>query len=407
MKGNLKARLARAREISSIAAKVPTRGKPKAPMGWIEIGANVYSRTVDTGLLLPDSALQRGFSLSGWMGLASGEEPEKRVSYSETCFFDLETTGLSGGAGTVAFLSGLGYFEGRNFIVEQIFIDDFPGEPIFLERLLESLKKFSTIVSFNGACFDLPLLKSRCILNNLNLDQYRHIDALKMARRFWKGSFASCSLQCLETELLERRRIDDIPGFLIPRLWLDYSRAGLGCSSDLVESMAKVFKHNCLDIQSLAELFMRMDRIMEEPQNVANRDRVNIPRFAKTLLDQSRIAEGLDLLRCAGIEGDQTSLRMLAWFSRRMRDHEGYVWAVTSLGDFDWRSNIEKAKFYEHERKDFLTALAHAVKAAELAVRFVRDYPQLDEALTRRIRRLERKIEDRNQGESARSVSPN
>ena len=31
-------------------------------------------------------------------------------------FFDLETTGLSGGAGTLAFLVGCGYFEGDGFL---------------------------------------------------------------------------------------------------------------------------------------------------------------------------------------------------------------------------------------------------------------------------------------------------
>ena len=40
-------------------------------------------------------------------------------------FLDTETTGLAGGAGTVAFLVGMGYFTGRDFAVEQVLMRDY------------------------------------------------------------------------------------------------------------------------------------------------------------------------------------------------------------------------------------------------------------------------------------------
>ena len=43
-------------------------------------------------------------------------------------FFDLETTGLSGGAGTVAFVVGFGCFEGSRFHVWQFVLPSFAGE---------------------------------------------------------------------------------------------------------------------------------------------------------------------------------------------------------------------------------------------------------------------------------------
>jgi hypothetical protein len=401
MKGSLKGRLIRLKELSANTAALPRTHRHLPPEGWEEISANVYTRRVYTGLILPDSARQRGFSASAWIKNPVCTEEENRISYSEACFLDLETTGLSGGAGTVAFLAGLGFFEGLNFVVEQVFIDDFPGEMEFLNRSLATLKEFSTIISFNGACFDLPLLKSRCVMNNLPFAQNRHIDALKMARRFWKGSFASCSLQSLEEEVLEKSRMDDIPGFLIPRIWLDYGK------SESSETMFKVFEHNVRDIQSLSELFICMDRILEDPVEAGYRHRVNIPRLVRVLMDQSRVEEGLNVLRCFGADGDQGALRMLARYCRRIGDHDGYVWAVTSLGNSDWKSCIEKAKFYEHEKKDFLVALEHSVKGAELAAQSVRLRPQLADALKKRICRLEEKIAGRYQGESARRVSPN
>ena len=43
-------------------------------------------------------------------------------------FFDLETTGLSGGAGTVAFVVGFGCFQGSRFHVWQFVLPSFAGE---------------------------------------------------------------------------------------------------------------------------------------------------------------------------------------------------------------------------------------------------------------------------------------
>ena len=55
---------------------------------------------------------------------------------ADMLFFDIETTGLSGGAGTLAFLVGIGKRIGKKLEVEQLFLRDYPGEPEFLEILL-------------------------------------------------------------------------------------------------------------------------------------------------------------------------------------------------------------------------------------------------------------------------------
>ena len=48
-------------------------------------------------------------------------------------FFDLETTGLSGGAGTLAFLAGCGWFGDDGFHVRQFFLTGPAGEPAMLD----------------------------------------------------------------------------------------------------------------------------------------------------------------------------------------------------------------------------------------------------------------------------------
>src|SRR5262245_25079855 len=47
---------------------------------------------------------------------------------SNLVFFDIETTGLSGGAGTLAFLAGCGWFEDGGFRIRQFFLNGPGGE---------------------------------------------------------------------------------------------------------------------------------------------------------------------------------------------------------------------------------------------------------------------------------------
>ena len=49
-------------------------------------------------------------------------------------YLDTETTGLSGGAGTVAFLVGLGYLTTEGFLVHQYLMRDYPEERYLLEK---------------------------------------------------------------------------------------------------------------------------------------------------------------------------------------------------------------------------------------------------------------------------------
>ena len=102
------------------------------------------------------------------------------IHLNQCLFFDLETTGLAGGAGTYPFLQGFGYFHEDGFQVEQFFLPDFGREYYLYEYLQDKLSKFKYLVSFNGKSYDLPLLKNRFILNRIkiNWQRFKHIDLL-------------------------------------------------------------------------------------------------------------------------------------------------------------------------------------------------------------------------------------
>ena len=79
------------------------------------------------------------------------------IAPEDVLFLDTETTGLSGGVGTVAFQVGLGYFTEAGFAVEQFLMRDYPDEEAMLNLLAARMKRFSVLCTFNGKTFDVPL----------------------------------------------------------------------------------------------------------------------------------------------------------------------------------------------------------------------------------------------------------
>jgi uncharacterized protein len=106
------------------------------------------------------------------------------VDFSKALFLDTETTGLSGGTGTVAFLLGLGFFESDTFVVEQILVEDLGEESPMLAHLCERFRGREVVVTFNGKSFDWPLLKTRLALAKMDVPAgFGHVDLLHVARR--------------------------------------------------------------------------------------------------------------------------------------------------------------------------------------------------------------------------------
>ena len=135
------------------------------------------------------------------------------ASKEQLLFIDTETTGLAGGAGTFAFLIGMGFWTPEGFAVEQFFMRDFDEEPALLEEFQNALKPFSVLVSYNGRSYDLPLLNSRFITNRMRNPSasWPHIDLLYYTRSLWKRRIGDCSLGNLERQILGVGRTGDIP----------------------------------------------------------------------------------------------------------------------------------------------------------------------------------------------------
>ena len=126
--------------------------------------------------------------------LMQGEELPASFDPRRILYLDTETTGFAG-AGTVAFLVGLGWWGEDGFEVHQYLMRDYPEERYVLEKTAEACERFDVLCTFNGRSFDVPLLRDRFLLNRIPaacLDK-PHIDLLHIARRIWRLRLKRCS----------------------------------------------------------------------------------------------------------------------------------------------------------------------------------------------------------------------
>src|SRR6202162_155467 len=121
---------------------------------------------------------------------AALENPEKWL------FLDTETTGLSGGTGTYAFLIGLAWWDAGGLQIEQLFLRDFSEEHSLLQELSARLAERPVLVTFNGKSFDWPLLENRFTMTRaIKVPRLAaHLDLLHPARALWKLRLGSVRL---------------------------------------------------------------------------------------------------------------------------------------------------------------------------------------------------------------------
>ena len=163
-------------------------------------------------------------------------------------YIDTETTGLSGGSGTLAFLAGVAVVEADAIALSQFLLTRFAAEAPLLAAFAETLSPDDRLLSYNGKSYDLPLLITRFRMQAMAhpFAGLPHLDLLHPVRRLFSARWADCRLLSLEQNLLGFSRVDDLPGSEAPAAWFSYVRFGQGAQ------LVKVVAHNRQDIVSLA-----------------------------------------------------------------------------------------------------------------------------------------------------------
>lgn len=181
------------------------------------------------------------------------------VNPRDLLFFDTETTGLAGGTGTRAFQIGAADWHvhplhGDGLRIRQLLITTLAAESAMLREFARWLSPSTVLSSYNGRCYDSPLLKTRYRLARLPcpITPLDHVDLLFPTRRRYRGVWENCRLATIERELLGIVREDDLPGSQAPAAWLSFLRGG---SSALLR---RVCAHNHQDVVTLARLMLRL-----------------------------------------------------------------------------------------------------------------------------------------------------
>lgn len=322
-----------------------------------------------------------------------GDEPNlAEVELGRTLFLDTETTGLSGGTGTMAFLIGLGFFERDRFRTVQVFLRDPGDEPAMIDFLTDLLPRFEALITFNGRGFDVPILENRFILARqpFPLTTVPHLDLLPPSRRLWRFRLTSCALGALEREVLGVERDQaDVPSGVIPRIYLDYLRTG-----DARE-IPRILYHNRIDVLSMVTLAAWLGRAITTTEELEGPELYALARWGKKedteWILRRALASGLPphlrprALRDLALLLKQAGRRKEAvewWQQMAVEDPTGVLAPVELAKTFEWH----------------IPRLDLALRWTEVALARARRWPpgprreRVLEALKRRQARLRRKL---------------
>lgn len=282
------------------------------------------------------------------------------MGITDALFLDTETTGLAGGTGTFAFLIGLGWFEGEDFIVCQLFARDFSEEQSMLFFLQEIAQGKRFLVTFNGRAYDMNLLSTRYILKRLEdpFTHMPHLDLLHPSRRLVGHRLENSRLATLETHVLGFERRGDVPGYEIPGRYFDWlRRRDAGPLED-------VFVHNRLDIVSMAALAWHLADLLKGPDGELSGDSSDILAAARMHYERGDIRTARQFYECVAKTGSSRCVRDARQELSLMHKRAG-CWgeAVRLWEDMlsedagDVFAAEELAKWLEHREYDHARAL--------------------------------------------------
>lgn len=282
---------------------------------------------------------------------------------------DIETTGGLGRA-AIPFILGAAWHDAVGTVVVMQWTLREPGAemPMLLDfvtrlrGLVPPGQRGPRLLSFNGASFDLPVLRTRLQRLGLQggLGEVTHVDLLTASRRLWRDRVPNCRLTTLESRKLGVRRVGDMEGAEVAEVFPQL----LAAPADpwALAQLERARRHNrgdLLGLLALAALVGRQLRASEHP--------IEVLRAAQHYLRQGQEAqawERLAALHRAPQALGRELVREYAWLraelQRRRGDLSGaaeqWRWLCTNYpGDLEAHERL--AKYLEHVAGDFEAAL--------------------------------------------------
>lgn len=333
------------------------------------------------------------------LAVVFGDEEFLQVSPQKLLFFDTETTGLSGGTGTIPFLLGFGFFEEDFFKVKIFILNDLSKEEEFLSEIdsfLES-RDYSGVVTYNGKGYDFPLMETRYILyrKRFPLLKKPHLDFLFPARTLWKNTYESRNLGYLGDILLGLSRSEDIDSSQVPMLYFNYLRSN---SFSLIE---KVVEHNALDLVGLSALLLLGIKYIADISWVSDEGEMlgTAMLYEKYgALEKANELYGL-IKRSAGrddIIARSVKRKSIIVKKKKFYDEAKELWEYLSSSQ-DRYAVRELSIHFEHREKNYFKALEFVSKglaSIDLTETQRKDFEKRWQRLNKKIKALEPPEED-------------
>ena len=336
--------------------------------------------------------------------LIAPDAPEEARDPEKWLFLDTETTGLSGGTGTYAFLTGIAWWDAGGLQVEQFFMRDHSEEHSVLLALRERMTERPVLVTFNGKSFDWPLLETRFRMTRAIAPRkpLAHLDLLHPARQLWRLRLGTARLPELEKHVLGWERGTDVDSALIPQIYFDFLRGGPA------EPLVPIFRHNLMDLRGLAALAARVFSVLAAPQK-AECDALELYGVSRILTRRREFDRARELYARtidAGLSEEigRSARGELARLAKRGRDYALAIslWeelSATPRGNPEAiEALMELAIHYEHRGRDSAKAAQATREAlAHLSAGWRRKgvtaskYRNLRSRLEHRLERLARK----------------
>jgi len=293
---------------------------------------------------------------------------DEAISLTDCLFVDCETTGLSGGAGTVSFLTAVGQLTESGFIVDQFFLPDLADEAGKLDAVAERFNNAKALVTYNGSAFDLPLLEGRFHFWRIDASfrALPHLDLLWPTRAIFKQRINECTLSNVEARLLKFARVEDLPGAEVPEVYFQYLRDGFS------PRLHAVMEHNRLDVVSL---FVYAHWLMQQthPHAPSLADPDDLFALAwywyrKRRLDAAVLALDASEERVLGPSQKRRLAELRGRILKRARryDDAHSHWEKLAKRDPNSIEAVEElAKHLEHRHRDYQGALEVVDRALE------------------------------------------
>ncbi|MEZ4299629.1 MAG: ribonuclease H-like domain-containing protein [Polyangiaceae bacterium] len=337
------------------------RAAPAARVGRAPLVAARDADAGTLGLLALDPAI-------------GGCDPRKAL------YLDTETTGLAGGTGTVAFLVGLAFFDEAHgvFVLEQMLLRRLGEEAPILELVHRRMAEASMVVTYNGKTFDVPLLRTRFVMNRMaKPKEPPHLDLLHVARRVHKHRLTSCTLSAIENEVLGRGRVGDVSGMDIVEAYAHFLRSG---DEAALHGVVTHNEHDVLAMVALLGLYGEPFGVVDEtcagPGEGSGRE--DLAGVARTLHRAGATAGRTRWRVRRSARGGAVARRVSADILRArgkialaLQEYEAIVGEVD-----DPEVRLLLAKLYEHKSKAYeraLSVLAEGTTESATATRRRRD----------------------------------